>query len=37
MLINIVPYDFLKEMKLRSRREKDLWDIAGLEELRNKG
>ncbi len=33
--IKIVPYDFLKDMKLRSRREKDTWDIARLEELRN--
>ena len=33
--INIVPYNFLKEMKLLSRRDKDLWDIARLEELRN--
>jgi hypothetical protein len=30
-----VPYEFLKEMKLRSARDKDLWDIARLEELRN--
>ena len=30
-----VPYAFLKEMKLRSSRDKDLWDIARLEELRN--
>jgi hypothetical protein len=33
--MKIVPYDFLKDMKLRSRREKDTWDIARLEELRN--
>ena len=33
--INMVPYDFLKDMKLRSARDKDLWDIARLEELRN--
>ena len=30
-----VPYEFLKDMKLRSGRDKDLWDIARLEELRN--
>jgi hypothetical protein len=30
-----VPYDFLKNMKLRSARDKDLWDIARLEEIRN--
>ena len=35
IFINIVPYDYLKEMKLLSRRQKDLWDIARLEELRN--
>ena len=35
IFINIVPYNFLKDMKLLSRREKDLWDIARLEELRN--
>ncbi len=35
IFINIVPYEYLKEMKLLSRREKDLWDIARLEELRN--
>jgi hypothetical protein len=34
--LNIVPFHFLREMKLRSTREKDLFDIARLEELRNK-
>lgn len=34
--MHIVPYESLKFMKLRSKREKDLWDIARLEELRNK-
>jgi hypothetical protein len=34
--MNLVPYDFLKDIKLRSSRPKDLWDIARLEELRNK-
>ena len=33
--MKIVPYEFLKDMKLRSRRDKDMWDIARLEELRN--
>ena len=33
--LKLIPYDFLKDMKLRSRREKDMWDIARLEELRN--
>jgi hypothetical protein len=32
--MKLVPYSFLKDMKTRSRREKDLWDIAKLEELR---
>ena len=36
VIMQFVPYDFLKEMKLLSRREKDLWDIARLEELRSK-
>lgn len=33
--IKMVPYEFLKDIKLRSSRPKDLWDIARLEELRN--
>jgi hypothetical protein len=32
--MKLVPYSFLKDMKTRSRREKDLWDIAKLEDLR---
>lgn len=32
---NMVPYDFLKDMKLRAHRDKDLWDISQLEKLRN--
>jgi hypothetical protein len=36
LFMNIVPYDFLKEIKLRSAREKDLFDIARLEEIRKK-
>ena len=32
--MNLVPYNFLKDIKIRSRRNKDLWDIAKLEELR---
>jgi len=35
IFMNIVPYTFLKDMKLRSRRDKDAWDITRLEELRN--
>lgn len=34
--LRFVPYDFLKEIKLRSTRQKDLYDIARLEEIRNK-
>lgn len=34
VFMNIVPYDILKDMKLRSSRPKDLFDIARLEELR---
>ncbi len=34
--INLIPYEFLKEVKLRSSRHKDLYDIARLEELRTK-
>ena len=34
--LRFVPYDFLKEIKLRSTRHKDLHDIARLEEIRNK-
>ncbi|MEO7983547.1 MAG: hypothetical protein ABI688_05655 [Bacteroidota bacterium] len=33
--IRMVPYEYLKDMKLHSHRDKDLWDIARLEELRN--
>lgn len=36
VVMNIVPYHILKEMKLRSHREKDMFDIARLEEIRNK-
>jgi len=35
LFMNLVPYEFLKDMKLRSHRDKDLWDIAQLEKLRN--
>lgn len=34
--LNFVPYSFLREMKLRSSRQKDRFDIARLDELRNK-
>ena len=32
--LKLISYDFLKDIKLRSRREKDISDIARLEELR---
>ena len=35
LFMNVVPYDFLKDMKLRAHRDKDLWDISQLEKLRN--
>jgi hypothetical protein len=35
IFLHIVPYYFLKEMKLLSHREKDMFDIARLEEIRN--
>lgn len=37
IFLKIVPYDVLKEMKLRTHREKDLFDVARLEELRKDG
>lgn len=33
--LKMVPYDYLKDIKLRSGRSKDLTDVARLEELRN--
>ena len=35
LFMNLVPYEFLKDMKLRSHRDKDLWDISQLEKIRN--
>ena len=35
VFVDIVPYETLKEMKLRSHREKDMFDIARLEEIRS--
>ena len=35
IFLNIVPYEVLKDMKLRTHREKDMFDIARLEEIRN--
>ena len=34
--MNIVPYDFLRDMKLFAARNKDLLDISELEKLRKK-
>ena len=36
IMIRMVSYDFLKDIKLRSSRAKDLYDISSLESLRNK-
>lgn len=36
IILKIIPYGFLKDAKLLSRREKDLWDVARLDELKNK-
>ena len=33
LLLRMISYDFLKKIKLPSRREKDLWDVARLDEL----
>jgi hypothetical protein len=33
--LSIVPYDALKDMKLRTHREKDMFDVARMEEIRN--
>ena len=35
IFINVTPYDFLINMKLKARRDKDLWDVARLDELKN--
>ena len=35
IFLNIVPYEVLKEMKLLAYRDKDLFDVARLEEIRN--
>jgi hypothetical protein len=33
--LRLISYDSLKDVKLRSSRPKDLWDISQLEKLRN--
>jgi hypothetical protein len=33
LLLKIVSYDVLKQIKLLSAREKDIWDIVRLDEL----
>lgn len=35
VFLSIVPYEVLKDMKLRTHREKDLFDVARMEEFRN--
>ena len=34
--MKIISYELLKTIKLRSQREKDYWDVAQLDKLRNK-
>jgi len=34
--IKMAPHKFLIELKLRSTRQKDLWDVARLDELQNR-
>lgn len=36
IILKMIPYNVLKKVKLLSRRDKDLWDIARLDELKNK-
>lgn len=36
IILKMIPYDYLRNIKLLSSREKDLWDIARLDELKNK-
>ncbi|MEO6868777.1 MAG: hypothetical protein ABI168_03975 [Ginsengibacter sp.] len=32
-IMRMVPYEFLKSIKLLAGREKDLWDVARLDEM----
>jgi hypothetical protein len=34
LFIHLTRYELLIEMKLKSRRDKDLWDIARLNEIK---
>ena len=34
-LLTSLSYEILKDMKLRSRRDIDLWDVARLDEIKN--
>jgi hypothetical protein len=34
IIINFVSYEFLKNIKLRAARDKDLFDVARLEEIK---
>ena len=36
IILKFIPYTFLKQVKLLSRRDKELWDIARLDELNSK-
>lgn len=35
VFMNVVPYECLKDIKLRAHRDKDLFDVAQLEKIRN--
>ena len=35
VFIDFVSYEILKDMKLRSRGDIDLWDVARLDEIKN--
>ena len=35
IMMNFISYKLLIDMKLKAHREKDLWDIARLDEIRN--
>jgi len=37
VVINFVPYNFLIDMKLLARREKDMLDISELNKIRKMG
>jgi hypothetical protein len=36
LFLNVVDYDFLRNMKVLTHREKDWYDVARLDELKKK-